>query len=634
MRFAGITDAGGLFGIAASARSRAFEYLAGDPPIPLVEIFSFQFQEYLVFRPRPMRRTIEVDGLHMSPDKATKRFKWSDVCLLTVVWIVMIAIANPIGDFPQNDDWVYAATVKSVLDSGRFEVLSMTSANFGPMAYWGALFSWVFGFSYTALRFSTLVLGVAGVVALYALVFEVWQERRVALILALTLMVNPVFFALANTFMTDVPFITLMITSMLAIAAGWRRERTELVVLGLAIAVFAVFLRQFAVIILAGFAAAYVARKGIRPKTVAVALLPLVLGLCCNYLFTLWLVDSGRKPSPPPVLALSALSPATLLWTIRSTLFAAQSYLGLFLIPLAVVCLPRGIAGRTGRTEWKPAAAVALTALIIGFVYLAKGLTVPVGENILNAYGIGPLLIGDAIKQRNLPEATTLSSIVWTCATVLTIVASAALLVALCIVVGRAVRALRENLIGPKSLGFVLGTFFAVIAVSYLAILLLIAAGFPLYDRYLLPLTILAGLAMPLLVVQDGVVARPSKRRWAVALLLVAGIGCFTIVTTHDYLRWGDTRWRALQTLTEQGISPQRIDGGYEFNGIYLYDPGYKIVRPKSWWWVVDDEYMISAGPVPGYKEIERLPVDRWWKSAGKDVFVLRRVSTPSGAPR
>ena len=134
-------------------------------------------------------------------------------------------------------------------------------------------------------------------IALYALVLEVWQERRTALILALAVMVNPVFFALANTFMTDVPFVALMIVSMLAIAAGLRRERTGWVVLGIAVALFTVFVRQFALIVLVGFAVAWVARNGVRPKSLVIALVPLCIGLLCHFLFTRWLVDSGLHTS-------------------------------------------------------------------------------------------------------------------------------------------------------------------------------------------------------------------------------------------------------------------------------------------------------------------------------------------------
>jgi len=84
---------------------------------------------------------------------------------LGVLWVVMALLAKPVGDFPINDDWVYGLSVKALLETGRFSLPSPASTNLLPQAYWGALFCLPFGFSFTALRISTLVLGLIGVVA-------------------------------------------------------------------------------------------------------------------------------------------------------------------------------------------------------------------------------------------------------------------------------------------------------------------------------------------------------------------------------------------------------------------------------------------------------------------------------------
>ena len=62
--------------------------------------------------------------------------------MLSVLWIVMSALVDSIGDFPLNDDWVYALGVKSILQTGRFELpgLVPSGPNVFAQAYWGALF--------------------------------------------------------------------------------------------------------------------------------------------------------------------------------------------------------------------------------------------------------------------------------------------------------------------------------------------------------------------------------------------------------------------------------------------------------------------------------------------------------------
>jgi 4-amino-4-deoxy-L-arabinose transferase-like glycosyltransferase len=78
--------------------------------------------------------------------------------------------------------------------------------------------------SFTVLRFSTLTLGLIGVWALYALIREIQGDVRTALAAAATLAANPLWFALSNTFMTEVPFVALSILAVWCFARGFRRQ--------------------------------------------------------------------------------------------------------------------------------------------------------------------------------------------------------------------------------------------------------------------------------------------------------------------------------------------------------------------------------------------------------------------------
>ena len=557
------------------------------------------------------------------------RFKVTDAALLVLVWVVMVLVADPVGDFPQNDDWVYARAVDSIVRTGRFELLDMTSANVGPLAWWGALFVRLFGPGYTSLRYSSLVLGIIGIVALYALALEVCQRRRIAMVLALAILVNPVYFALANTFMTDVPFLVLMLISMLAITAGQRRNRTALIGLGIGVALFTVFLRQFAVVVLVGFAVAHVVRHGPRPKTLLAAIAPLAAALLCHYLFNRWLIESGRKPLIPSQesVLLSAL-PNGALWKVRYALFVMQSYVGLFLIPLVMLCVPRvRIASRRGSLM---AFGFVVAAVVIGGLYLFAGALVPVGGNTLGPDGIGPRLINEAMGEQRSIEPTLAVSFAWKILTGLAIGSSACLVVAIGMAMGRVFTIARDVRGRTASVALVQGSFLVGVALSYLGILLVAATRYPVFDRYVLPLVAVVGLLAALLMNSDRIVERPATNgQWAAALASLAAVAVFTVVATHDHLRWADARWQVLDALVKSGVPPTKIDGGYEFNGTYLYDARYKVRKGMSSWWVEDDEYLIAAGPVPNYAVVDRIVVDRWWKTAGSDVFVLRRLPIP-----
>jgi hypothetical protein len=150
-----------------------------------------------------------------------------------------------------------------------------------------------------------------------------------------------------------------------------------------------------------------------------------------------------------------------------------------------------------------------------------------------------------------------------------------------------------------------------------------------LFDRYLiffLPLMMVAmarGAGQP----------RASKSRavYWLSVALVVAYGLFAIGGTHDYLSWNRARWQALHHLTsELRISPERIDGGFEFNGFYLYDDNYRRERSKSWWWVHRDDFVIAFGPMAGYESMKRYSFARWLPPGRGDIHVLRKLAASS----
>ncbi|MEH2041994.1 hypothetical protein [Nostoc sp.] len=81
------------------------------------------------------------------------------VLVLITTWILMTILVNPLGNFPLNDDWAYGQSVQSLVEKGNLKISPWSAANLLSQVFWGALFCLPFGFSFTALRFSTLTLG-------------------------------------------------------------------------------------------------------------------------------------------------------------------------------------------------------------------------------------------------------------------------------------------------------------------------------------------------------------------------------------------------------------------------------------------------------------------------------------------
>ena len=83
------------------------------------------------------------------------------------VFAVAVVLVNPVGDFPLNDDWSYGSAVKGLVEQGVYRLSDWTAMPLLTQVLWGSLFSLPAGFSFTALRFSTLAMSLLALVFLF-----------------------------------------------------------------------------------------------------------------------------------------------------------------------------------------------------------------------------------------------------------------------------------------------------------------------------------------------------------------------------------------------------------------------------------------------------------------------------------
>ena len=170
-----------------------------------------------------------------------------DMLLLASIWVASLFVVNPLGDFPLNDDWSFGLAVKHLLQTGDFRPTGFTSMPLVTQTLWGALFCLPGGFSFNALRFSTLVLSLCSLLVVYLLVRRVHPSRLLAAIAALTVAFNPIYFALSNTFMTDVPFTALLLAAAFFFSRCLQSGSDFDLLCGLACALAATLCRQLGV---------------------------------------------------------------------------------------------------------------------------------------------------------------------------------------------------------------------------------------------------------------------------------------------------------------------------------------------------------------------------------------------------
>lgn len=99
----------------------------------------------------------------------------------------------------------YIWTARTMADTERIVYNGWATAMLGWQIFLGALFIKLFGFSFTAVRASALIVGMAATALLQRLFVQLGVNEWDSTLATLTLTVSPLFLPLTFSFMTDVP---------------------------------------------------------------------------------------------------------------------------------------------------------------------------------------------------------------------------------------------------------------------------------------------------------------------------------------------------------------------------------------------------------------------------------------------
>ena len=526
-----------------------------------------------------------------------------------------------------NDDWAMSRSVKHLLEQGIYQPTGCLGMTLIIHVFWGALFCIPSGFSFMAVRISTLVLSLVGVLGVYVLIRQLNRPRWLAMICALTLCFNPVYFSLSNTFMTDVPFAAWEILTCLFFVRFLQTQKDFDFCIATTLAITALLIRQLGLAIPMAFGVAYLFKNSFQKQSWLRASLPTILAVGTLIAFSHWMKVSGRAVGDYNVqvnqLVGKVKQPLTLPLNFGHYGWVMLMYIGCFLLPIfAVVKFDRLSKEQNPRSViWTRLAWFGLLTLTLGH-FVFKPSLMPAHLNILDACGIGPLTLRDTLLMK-LPDVPPLSNVFWLAVTGLSLF-GAWLLVTF--VVRQVTRFLSEcrmlnisSLSVDSQLKYTLAIFFLASALIYLGPLLI--NGF--FDRYLLPALVFVG---AFVVVASPVIERPpSTARHIVAMFLAVFFAGYAVAGTRDYLEANRIRWEALVDLQRENISPEQIDGGYEFNGWLYYDPNYHGPPRKGTWWVKDGEYVLSFGELAGYRIYREYNYAHWMPPYEAKILVLKR---------
>jgi 4-amino-4-deoxy-L-arabinose transferase-like glycosyltransferase len=534
-----------------------------------------------------------------------------DVALLIFTGLLMLLIVNPVGNFPLNDDWVYSRTVSYLVNNGFYYSPDYYTAIFAAQAIWGALFCLPFGFSFTALRISVFVLGLLAVIIFYILVNTFSGNRKLSLLCAMLLLVNPLFFSLSNTFMTDIPFLSFALFAIFFFSKAINSPGLKYILPAIAFSVIATLVRQIGAIIPIAYGLIQILKNKPSLSKWVSYFLPAVITLLALQCTLILVKRTGSET--PAFEGGSILSFLSKPLTIAGHIFVRTScflyYCSVFFFP---VLLFTGIDSFKRLSSGQKTRVGIFIVLCIPFLVYGW-MRFPYGNILNHNYYIGPKTLSD-VRHLQLHNAPFLSPLLRYFISAIGLSGSVLLLVNIaCIVFNR----LKREKTDTRPSLFQQNFFWLCLA-GYSALICIPLTFFDRYFLFIMAIIILS-------IVSQALKDRPLNKvmvNFSAGYVIVMAL--FSSLATHDYMQWNRSRWEALTYLTKElKIPPLRIDGGWEFNG--WSGAVVKSTKDTGWTCITDDEYIISFGDVPNYNTIKKYLYTNYFPYEQKEICIVHR---------
>ncbi len=555
------------------------------------------------------------------------RSSYPYLAALTFLWVCMMALVNPVGEFPFADDWMYARTAFELVTNHRLVLNDFQAVTILSQVVWGALFSIPFGFSMTALRFSVIVLGWFGILGAYGLFRESGAGRLLSFLGAAAFATTPFLVLLSNTFMTDVPFCSMSVISVFFLIRWINHEKLRDFAAGTLLACATILIRPLALAIPIAFSFAYLVRRGISWKTLffsagAIGALVVTLMLyetCLKATVGLPVMYVQKKMVFRAIFEFDDALKHKLFMAFFYRLMVVLIYLGNFLLPLILLAAPAQWKRLTKSDRITGAAAAAIYAAGVGNFLWGMKLVMPMGMDQLFDLGLGyEMMDGNTLGYKLFTGHAPLSF--WIGVTAAGVAGSSWLMAQAALFVKGFVTDVLKGISPAKHWQSVF--CLAIFSIHFIPFGL--SGHFDRYQLFYIPF-----LAFWIVGLSGPADFSEYRKRIPVFAVLTALFAYFSVAATHDCMMRNRVRWTMLRYMMEvRQIPPEKIDGGYEFNGWYTYSKDYQKRPDVNWWWVIDDKYRVSYNPsAEGYTVVAKVNYDRWIPQGQGSIYILERIA-------
>jgi Dolichyl-phosphate-mannose-protein mannosyltransferase len=522
-----------------------------------------------------------------------------DLLWIALAWLAAALLVRPFQNTPFIDDWVYAWPVERLLQGGDLRLLDYSGSLNPVQVFWGVLFCLPFGFSFTALRVATWVVGLLGLWGMYLLLRDQKVIRRDALAGTACLGAYPIYFALSFSFMTDIPLVTCIIWGTLAFLRARSRRSNGWLWIGIAVSCAAVGTRVAGVVLPVAMGLTLLVDPegwGRRNARFVWPMTALVFFGLIAWWFQRHLEDVGDLTDVfiAPGNRMRLLKEQAFQFLPVMSVCAAKflaGALGLALLPLA--------AGVISRRQLWNALAVMVGLLAIVTTSLCPPPSHPTPLTTGQTWSPGELGMTESlVLDYDKPEEAAW----WVWVVTAVTIGSAS------VVVARSVR--RPAVPDTFLLLQIVGQF------------LLIGLLWLFFDRYALALVPVA----MVLALRGGPIVRPR-----VTAALIVAMGLVALVGVRDHLAYNRALWMAVEHLQSIGIAAADFDGGYVVNGWLQWAHPEHARRDAAGAVAVPEvnvsatvPYRISNQAKPGWKVVASFPYTRW-VGRSERVYVLEQ---------
>lgn len=530
--------------------------------------------------------------------------------LLTIIWMMSIILVNPIGEFPLNDDWSYTLNAKALAMDNEIVFDDFGAMTLIVHTFWGAFFCKLFGFSFTTLRMSTLILGWGTSLMLFLFYRESGLKEKSSLGATLLLMFSFFFFANSFTYMTEIPFLFFFITAALFFLKSINNNNGTYILLAVIFSVLATLIRQIGVLLPLTFFFVFLLKNKRSLKNLFLSVLPFFATLVNLLLFTSW-----RKRNYGLSKYYGNINDVleNLLNGKFSYALLNQSYnyfvlWGLFLLPLLILLLPYFWYKYSAKEK---AVSIAVT-LIFCFPFILIPEKTFMGNSFVN-FGVGPHVLPSSSGF----SPTSIGMNDWNNLYMIGFIAAIFLVKWILIKAYHSIHLLKNG----KSSTINWSAFFA-LTFSFGYFLFLMLNNHHI-DRYSL-------IAFPFLIL----LLIPIHKEFyfpiifkVISIFVFIVFSVFSIFSTHDYLSWNRARWKVIKfAINDMSIPQDHLNGGFEYKGYF----GIPYFVGTNWedlheWNTHKEQYKIAFSQQCKYKSIRAESYSRYIPLRVDSMYLLQK---------